>query len=132
MNCIGCLFISGHHKDVLARLRVGSLPICAISFGNQGLPPACSAAETSMRSFLYTIASLNDSSHLTLQWGKISTGTFRLYNVQQIDLWWIINCKSVSCSVASEISAKWLVISFDLRETVWPFKSLVPSCFGCV
>ena len=83
-----------------------------------------------MRSFLYTIASLNASSHLTLQWGKISTGTFRLYNVQQIDIWWIINCKSVSCSVASEISAKWLVISFDLREPVWSFQSLVPSCFG--
>ena len=83
-----------------------------------------------MRSFLYTIASLNDRSHFTLQWGKISTGTSRLYNVQQIDIWWIINCKSVSCSVASEISAEWLVISFDLREPVWSFEFLVPSCFG--
>ena len=83
-----------------------------------------------MQSFLDTIASPNDSSYLTLQQGKISTGTFRLYNVQQIDIWWITNCKSVSCSVASEISAKWLVISFDLREPVWSFQSLVPSCFG--
>ena len=83
-----------------------------------------------MQSFLDTIASPNDSSYLTFQQGKISTGTFRLYNVQQIDIWWIINCKSVSCSVASEISAKWLVISFDLREPVWSFQSLVPSCFG--
>ena len=72
-----------------------------------------------MQSFLDTIASPNDSSYLTLQQGKISTGTFRLYNVQQIDMWWITNSKSVSCSVASEISGKWLVIiSFDLREPV--------------
>ena len=83
-----------------------------------------------MRSFLHTIASLNDSSYLTLKQGKISTGTFRLYNVQQIDMWWITNSKSVSCSVASEISAKGPVISFDLREPVWSFQSLVPSCFG--
>ena len=46
-----------------------------------------------MRSFLHTIASLNDSSYLTLQQGKISTETFRLYNVQQIDMWWITNSK---------------------------------------
>ena len=83
-----------------------------------------------MQSFLDTIASPNDSSYLTFQKGKISTGTFRLYSVQQIDMWWITNSKSVSCSVASEISAKGLVISFDLREPVWSFQSLVPSCFG--
>ena len=94
----------------MERLRVGPLPICAISFGNQGL----SDAVPCMQSFLDTIA----SSYLTLQQGKISTGTFRLYNVQQIDMWWITNSKSVSCSVASEISGKWLVISFDLREPV--------------
>ena len=38
-----------------------------------------------MRSFLFTIPSLNDGSYLTLPQGKISTGIFRLYNVQQID-----------------------------------------------
>ena len=83
-----------------------------------------------MQSFLDTIVSPNDSLYLTFQKGKISTGTSRLYNVQQIDMWWITNSKSVSCSVASEISAKGLVISFDLREPVWSFQSLVPSCFG--
>ena len=50
-----------------------------------------------------------------------------MYNIQQIDIWWVTNCKSVSCSVASEISAKWLVISFDLREPVWSFPSLVQN-----
>ena len=37
MNCFSCLFIPGHHKDVLARLRVESLPICAISFDDSQL-----------------------------------------------------------------------------------------------
>ena len=37
MNCFSCLFIPGHHKDVLARLRVESLPICAISVDDSQL-----------------------------------------------------------------------------------------------
>ena len=37
MNCFSCLFIPGHHKDVLARLRVKSLPICAISVDDSQL-----------------------------------------------------------------------------------------------
>ena len=45
----------------------------------------CRWEYNSLRSFLFTIPSLNDSKYLTLQHGKISTRTFRLYNVQQID-----------------------------------------------
>ena len=59
-----------------------------------------------MRSFLFTIPSLNDSSYITFHQGKISTGTFRLYNVQQVDQYGgLQTVKTVSCSVASEISA---------------------------
>ena len=59
-----------------------------------------------MRSLLFTIPSLNDSSYFTFHQGKISTGTFRLYNVQQVDQYGgLQTVKTVSCSVASEISA---------------------------
>ena len=37
MNCFSCLFIPGHHKEVLARLRVESLTICAISLDDSQL-----------------------------------------------------------------------------------------------
>ena len=37
MNCFSYLFIPGPHKDVLARLRVESLPICAISVDDSQL-----------------------------------------------------------------------------------------------
>ena len=37
MNCFSCLFIPGHHKDVLERLRVESLPICEISVNDSQL-----------------------------------------------------------------------------------------------
>ena len=71
----------------------------------------CRWEYNSLRSFLFTIPSLNDSKYLTLQHGKISTRTFRLYNVQQIDQYGGLQTvrKSVSCSVASEISAKCLL-----------------------
>ena len=43
---------------------------------------------------------------LTFQQGKISTGKFRSCNVQQIDQYGgLQTVKTVSCSVASEISA---------------------------
>ena len=59
-----------------------------------------------MRPFLFTIPSLNDSSYLTLRVKFLSTGTFRLYNVQQIDQHGgLQTVKTVSCSVASDISA---------------------------
>ena len=116
MNCFRYLFIPGHDKDVLVRLRVASLPIRAISVSGSF---ACSFAETSMRSFLSTIPSLNDSSCLTFQQGKISTGTVRLYNVQQIDHYGgLQTVKIVSCSAASAMACYKLVISFDLREPV--------------
>ena len=58
-----------------------------------------------MRSFLFTIPSLNDISYLTFQHGKISTGN-RWYNFQQIDQHGgLQTVKTVSCSVASKISA---------------------------
>ena len=75
-----------------------------------------------MRSLLFTIPSLNDSSYLTSQQGKISTGTFRLYNVQQIDHYGgLQTVKTVSYSAASAMACYKLVISFDLREPVWFF-----------
>ena len=75
-----------------------------------------------MRSLLFTIPSLNDSSYLTSQQGKISTGTFLLYNVQQIDQYGgLQTVKTVSCSAASAMACYKLVISFDLREPVWFF-----------
>ena len=52
-----------------------------------------------MRSFLYTIPLLNDTSYLTL--------SISIYGLQAVSQY-------ISCAVASEISAKWLVISFDL------------------
>ena len=59
-----------------------------------------------MQSLLFTIPSLNDSSYLTFQQGKISTGTFRLYNVQQVDQYGgLQTVKTVSCLAASGISA---------------------------
>ena len=59
-----------------------------------------------MQSLLFTIPSLNDSSYLTFQQGKISTGTFRLYNVQQVDQYGRLQTvKTVSCLAASGISA---------------------------
>ena len=68
-----------------------------------------------MRSFLFTIPSLNDSSYLTFQKGKISTGKFRLYNVQQIDQYGgLQTVKTVSYSVASEISA---MACYNLRSS---------------
>ena len=77
-----------------------------------------------MQSFLDTIASPNDSSYLTFQQGKISTGKFRLYNVQQIDQYGgLQTVKTVSCSAASAMACYKLVISFDLREPVWFFSS---------
>ena len=58
-----------------------------------------------MRSLLFTIPSLNDSSYLTSQQGKIWTGTFRLYNVQQIDQYGgLQTVKTVSCSAASAMA----------------------------
>ena len=45
MTCFRCLFIPGHYKDILARLWVESLPICAISVDDSQLYLSFSPAD---------------------------------------------------------------------------------------
>ena len=45
MTCFRCLFIPGHYKDILARLWVESLPICAISVDDSKLYLSFSPAD---------------------------------------------------------------------------------------
>ena len=45
MTCFRCLFILGHYKDILARLWVESLPICAISVDDSQLYLSFSPAD---------------------------------------------------------------------------------------
>ena len=45
MTCFRCLFIPGHYKDILARLWVESLPICAISADDSQLYLSFSPAD---------------------------------------------------------------------------------------
>ena len=82
----------GHHKDVLARLRVDSVPICARC--SLTMSVFLRATGTTMRSFLLTIPPLTDSSSLMLQEVEFQwdvpffvcpafgdVGTFRPYSV---------------------------------------------------
>ena len=45
MTCFRCLFIPDHYKDILARLWVESLPICAISVDDSQLYLSFSPAD---------------------------------------------------------------------------------------